>query len=286
MPIPVFALVLLSSFLHASWNYLAKTIPGDTAFVWLMGLVMSVVLLPFSIGYVVLYGFEWSSINIMALAGASILHLLYFVGLQKGYQAADLSVVYPLSRGSGPVFSTLGAVLFLGEQVTTLGLGGLFLVAIGVLLIAGIGQKSSDIQKRNLGIFYGLGIGILIATYTIWDGYAVKILLVAPLLLEYTAHPFRVILLSPVAYRRWPEIREIWRQYHWKILTISFVSPVAFILVLYAMRIVPVHVVAPAREMSIVFGVIFGAKFLTEENFLPRLIGSLLILAGIVLLAV
>lgn len=285
MSLGIFLLVLLSSFLHASWNLLAKTISGGVPFVWLIAVVMSLVLLPFSVAWIWCFGFNCSVANLGALFIASALHLVYFVALQKGYEAADLSVVYPLSRGSGPVFAAMGAVLFLGEQVTLIDAGALGLVVLGVLLISGLGQKSQNAPKRTLGVWYGLGIGFLIACYTLWDGYSVKTLLIAPVLLEYTTHPLRVVALLPLASRRWPEVRELWHQHRWKILSISVMSPVAFILVLYAILATPVHIVAPAREMSIVFGVIYGSRFLTEENFLARLTGSLLILTGIVLLA-
>lgn len=286
MSLATFLLVLLSSFLHASWNYLAKRISGGIPFVWLIAVVMSLLLLPFSVWWLVEYGFDFSVVNLGALLLASILHLVYFVALQKGYEAADLSVVYPLSRGSGPVFTALGAVLFLGETLSISGIIGLCMVFAGVLLISGLGQKSADSQRQRLGVMYGFGIGLLISCYTVWDSYSVKVLLIAPLLLEYTAHPLRVLVLLPVARKHWPEIQSIWRQHHWKIIAISLMSPIAFILILYAIMKAPVHIIAPAREMSIVFGIIFGAKLLTEENFLPRFIGSLLILAGIILLAV
>lgn len=281
----VLALVVFSSFLHAGWNYLAKTIPNGAAFVWLLAVVMSVLLLPLAAAYVWWYGFDWTPLNAAALLTTGVLHLVYFLVLQQGYAAADLSVVYPLARGSGPVFTTLGAVVLLGESVTAGSLAALGLVAAGVLLIAGSGRAGADAERRRKGLWYGLGTGLLIASYTVFDGYAVRQLAIAPIMLEACSHPLRVLALTPVAVRRWPEVRSIWQGHRWKVLVIAAVSPLAFLLVLYAMRQAPVHVVAPTRELSIVFGVIFGAKLLTEENFLPRLLGSLLILAGIVFLS-
>lgn len=278
-------LVLFSAVLHAVWNFLAKTIPGGAAFVWLLAAVMSVLLLPLSIAYVVLYGFDWSAVNLGALLLTGVLHLVYFLVLQKGYAVADLSVVYPLARGSGPVFATLGAVLFLHEQLSAYSLAGLSLVVAGVLLISGIGRASKDPKKRRDGLLYGITTGVLIASYTVWDGFSVKSLAIPPLLLESSSHPIRVIALAGVARRRWPEIGQIWREHRWKVLVVALISPLGFLLVLYAMLKAPVHVVAPVRELSIVIGVFLGARLLTEENFLTRLAGAGLILAGIVLLS-
>lgn len=285
MTTPVLLLVLFSGFLHAYWNYLAKTVPSGATFVWLLAAVMSVILLPGAIIYVSFFGFDWTQENVVILFVTGLLHLLYFLVLQQGYRTSDLSVVYPLARGSGPVFSTFGAVLFLRESVTVWSLAGLATVVAGVLLVAGIAQPSADANKRRAGIFYGIFTGILIACYTVWDGFAVKNRALAPILIEYSSHPLRVAVLAPVAWKNWPEVRALWSAHRWKILAIGAISPFAFILVLYAMKTAPVHYVAPMREISIVFGVIFGAKLLTEENFRPRLIGSLLILAGIVLLS-
>lgn len=279
-------LVLIAAVLHAVWNFLAKTIPGGPAFVWLLAAVISVWMLPLVVAYSILYDFEWSLRNVGALGVTGVLHLVYFLVLQKGYAVADLSVVYPLARGSGPVLSAVGAVLFLHEQPGVLSVLGLCLVVAGVLLVSGIGKAGVDAGKRRDGLVYGIGTGFLIACYTVFDGFAVKQLALAPLMLEACSHPFRVVALAPLARRRWPEIGAIWRTHRWKVVVVALISPLGYLLVLYAIKTAPVHVVAPARELSIVIGVVLGARLLTEENFRPRLMGSLLILAGIVLLSV
>ena len=284
MSLSIFLLVLLSSFIHASWNFISKTIPGGAAYVWLLAVVMSLILAPAFIGWIWYYGFDWSLHNVLILSCTGLLHLVYFSVLQKGYEIGDLSVVYPLARGSGPVFSTLGAFLFLKETVEWQSLLGLALVIAGVLMISGIGKKSTNPEKLRLSVIYGLSTGLLIAAYTVWDGNAVKNLAIAPIVIEYVSHPIRVAVLSPVALKRWPEIVALWRQYYGRIVLVGAISPLSFLMVLYAMKHAPVHLVAPTRELSIVFGVILGAKLLTEENFKERLIGSLLILGGILVL--
>lgn len=285
MPFDILLLVLCAALFHAIWNYLAKTIPSGAPFVWLIAVVMLVMWFPVAVVYIWLYGFDWSVQNLAALLVSGVLHLVYFVVLQIGYQKADLSVVYPLARGSGPVFASLGAVAFLGEQVGANAVVGLCLVVAGVFLVAGLFQFRREGGVDKTGLTYGMVIGTLIAAYTVWDGFAVRDLAISPILLEYSTNPLRVIALSPVVRKRWPEVRDLWRIYRWKILTISLIAPLGFIFVLYALRVAPVHLVAPTREISIVLGVIFGAKLLTEENFRTRLLGALLIVAGIVFLS-
>jgi uncharacterized membrane protein len=293
MPLNILILVLFSSFLHAGWNYLAKTIPGGNAFVWLLALVMSIVLLPLFVWQIAQTDVIWSVTTVSAMISTGILHTIYFMVLQKGYQEADLSVVYPLARGLGPVFSGLGAYLFLGETLHYFDVIGLLFVGIGALIIGGFNfrrifkntQTPLKDERLAKGIFYGLSTGFLISCYTIFDGFCVTKLAIAPIFIEYTAHPMRLIILLPHALKNQQEVKDIWKNNWFKILIISIVSPLAFILVLYAMKTAPVHTVAPIREFSIVIGVLLGAKFLKEKEMISRLVGSVLILIGILLLA-
>lgn len=285
VPSSVILLVFLSSCIHAVWNYWAKTIPSGAPFIWLVATVTSVLYAPLIIWHLIVYGFESSFLNWVFLLGTAIIHLVYFLFLQKGYQVGDLSVVYPLARGSGPLFATLGAMLFFQEKLAGLPAVGLGLVVLGVFLVAGLANASFQNTRTKTGVFYGIVTGMLIAGYTLWDNYAVRTLLISPLLVDYVSHPFRVAALAGVAKNRWPETRNIWENYRWKILAIGAVSPIPFIIVLYVLQTAPVSYVAPARELSIVIGVILGARLLTEQHFKSRLIGSLLIVAGIGLLS-
>ena len=189
----------------------------------------------------------------------------------------------------GPVFSGIGAYLFLQEKISISDLLGLLCVGAGALIIGGFRfkRKASAVTDPRLakGIFYGILTGFLISMYTIFDAFCVKNLSLAPILVEYTAHPIRLLLLMPAALNHRTEVQALWKAHWKKIVTISIVSPSAFILVLYAMKSAPVHAVAPVREFSIVIGVFLGAKYLAEEDFRGRLIGAMLILAGIGLLA-
>ncbi|MBK9014162.1 MAG: hypothetical protein IPM82_08730 [Saprospiraceae bacterium] len=169
--------------------------------------------------------------------------------------------------------------------MTFIGVIGLGLVLSGVLLVVGLTNKSWQSDRTRTGILYGLVIGSLIAAYTVWDGYSVKVLALSPILIEYVAHPFRVAVLTPNTVRQWPEVRSIWKGYWPKILAISTLGPLGFILVLYAMQTAPIHFVAPARELSIVFGVLLGGRLLSEAHYKTRLAGAFLMLVGIGIIA-
>ena len=110
--------------------------------------------------------------------------------LAAGYRKADLTVVYSLARGSGPLQSSLVAIGFLGEQISALGGIGIAVVAGGVFLVAGgpdvFRQANDSLQRVHLrkALTYGLLTGVLIASYTVLDGYSVKVLLRSPILLD------------------------------------------------------------------------------------------------------
>ena len=137
MPLSALALVVLAGLIHASWNIAAKKAGGDVRFAAFTSLVMMVFWAPVGLwlGWQELphWGLrEWA---LVSTSGA--LHVVYFIVLLRGYRHADLTVVYPLARGSGPLLSSLVAITVLGEHITTLGLLGIAAVVGGVFLIAG-----------------------------------------------------------------------------------------------------------------------------------------------------
>lgn len=277
-------IILLSSIIHATWNFISKTIPSTSVFVWLVATCTSLLYLPIVCIWIWQFGFEAQPIQWLFLAVTAIVHMIYYLTLQRGYQMSDLSVVYPVARGMGPLISSIVAFAWLGEQFSLMSGLGLLAVVIGVFFIAGLKKPSEDDTKVRNGLIYGILVGFLIALYTVWDAYAVKNLAIAPLILEYVSHPFRTIILFPFSEKRQLEAKEIWQKYKYKILTISFLTPISFILVLYALKAAPIHYVAPARELSIVIGVFLGGKILLEKDFKARLLGAFLILLGIILL--
>ena len=117
MSLYVLVLVLTAAVLHASWNLLAKKTKGKTPFIWLQYIASNILYLPFLFfqtngGYTIYsQPLLWFSLS------SAVLHLGYFIVLQKGYRSADLSVVYPLARGSAPLISSIAAIVFLNEQV-------------------------------------------------------------------------------------------------------------------------------------------------------------------------
>ena len=290
MPLSALALVVLAGFIHASWNIAAKKADGDVRFVAFTALVLMVFWAPVGVwvGWqqVPLWGvIEWA----LVLASA-LIHVGYFIVLLRGYRKADLTVVYPLARGSGPLLSSMVAIVFLGEQISALGLAGILGVVCGVFLIAGgpgLWKAAHDpLQQARVrtGIFYGASTGLFIASYTVIDGYAVKVALMSPILVDYVGNLLRLVFLLPTLMRERSVVAQMWRKQRRYALIVGIFSPVSYVLVLYAMQVAPLSHVAPAREVSMLFAALLGGHLLGEKDRGPRILGAALIAMGVMAL--
>jgi drug/metabolite transporter (DMT)-like permease len=291
VPLSAFALILLAGVIHASWNIAAKKANGDARFSFQTSVFNMLIWAPVGItlGWNVVPGWGLTEWGFVVLSG--VLHIFYFIVLLRGYRRSDLTVVYPLARGSGPLLSSLVAVLFLGEKISLFGVAGIAGVVIGVFLVAGgpkLWRKAQDpVQRERVhkGIRYGVLTGGFIAAYTVADSYAVKFLAMSPILLDYFGNLVRMVLLAPVALKDRATTARMWRE-QWKYaLLVAAVSPVSYVLVLYAVQQAPISHVAPAREVSMLFAALIGGHLLREGDRFLRVLGALFIAAGVVALA-
>jgi drug/metabolite transporter (DMT)-like permease len=168
---------------------------------------------------------------------------------------------------------------------------GILAVVAGVFFIAGgpglFARRHSPDQTRRIrkGMLYGLLTGVFIASYTVVDGYAVKVALMSPVLVDYMGNFVRLALLAPAIARDTGQVRRQWKL-QWKYaLAVGIVSPVSYVLVLYAMQVAPLSHVAPAREVSMLFAALIGGHLLGEGDRFIRLIGAVSIAMGVMALA-
>ena len=278
------SLVLLAALTHASWNIYAKVAAESRHFVWLFSAGSVLIYGPVVIAVLVVERPVFEARHWLALAATSVLHLLYSLSLQTGYRHSDLSVVYPIARGTGPLLSFIGAGLLLGEALTAQAVAGLLLIVGGILLVAGlIGHHR---RAPRVGVFYGLLTGALISAYTLNDGWAVKVLLISPFIIDFTGNLFRMLVLAPRAWRDRARVALEARTYRKPVIAVSVLGPLGYILVLFAMRLAPISHVAPARELSTLVGAWFGSRLLREDSGPWRIVGAALIVAGVISLAI
>ncbi|MEX0990210.1 MAG: EamA family transporter [Actinomycetota bacterium] len=277
------ALLAVSAVLHAVWNLLAKRVPSGLPFVWCVSATSAIVFLPVA---VIAYAVERPTIGGRQLAFVAVsgsLHAVYFLALQRGYRDGDLSVVYPIARGTGALLAATAGLLFLGEQADVLSVGGILLAVGGVFALTGTGHA---LRRGELatGAEWGLLTGGAIASYTLSDRYAVTALGMPPVV----QYPLTVVMLTavltPFAARRRAEVRMVCRAYRGAVVRVAIISTLAYMLVLTALSFAPVSFVAPARELSIVVAVALGARVLGEVDVRRRLVAAGAIVAGIAVL--
>jgi drug/metabolite transporter (DMT)-like permease len=283
MPILAFVAVLLAAATHSTWNLYAKKAARSRHFVWLYSVGSIVLYLPI-VGWILLeQGPHFGLLQVVALLGTAVLHTGYSLALQAGYRTSDLSLVYPIARGSGPLLSFVGATVLLGEHPTWVAAAGLVLIVAGILLVAGLTHEPHRAPKA--GVFFGLLTGLFIAGYTVNDGWAVKSLALSPFIIDFTGNLIRVVVLAPLALRDREELAREAREYARPAWVVSVLGPLGYILVLFAMRVAPVSHVAPARELSTLVGAYFGSRVLREQVGPARVAGALCIVVGVVSLA-
>jgi drug/metabolite transporter (DMT)-like permease len=277
-------LVLAAAVVHATWNYLLKRSGGGTAFVWLFGVGSVVIYAPLAVGIVWWTQPPLTSMSFVLIGASAIIHTAYFMLLDRGYRSGDLSLVYPLARGSAPLITVLAAVLLLAERPSIVGVTGAVLIAIGAVVLTGNFRALKE--SRSLpAIAFALLTACMISSYTVVDKLAVAAFFVPPLLQDWATNVGRVAITAPIALRNRTELRAVWQRRRKDVIAVAVLCPLSYILVLTAMVFTPVSYVAPAREISILVAALLGARLLAEAHATRRLCGAGAMVVGIVCLA-
>ena len=281
-------LVLLSAVAHSSWNLLLKRSADPETFAWCLLVSATVLLAPLGVALL------W--FNPVGLPGlwfvlATIgLHVLYFNLLSRGYAQGDLSLVYPVARGMGPVLVPVLAVIFLDEIIKPLAVAGIAAIIGGIYTISWWGNfhqilRSPLLFLRSSGMRYAVLTGLTIAAYSIVDKEGVGH--IQPILYMYFLSLGTVVMLAPyiLVHKGAAAVREEWRANAVPITVAGLLTFAAYGLVLTAFSLSRVSYVAPAREVGIVIGVLMGVYVLKEPFGGGRLLGSSFIVGGLVLIA-
>ena len=281
-------LVVISAFAHAAWNFLLKRGTNQEAFIWWLLVSTAILLFPLGVALLVIYPVEgpgW-----WYILGTAILHVLYFLFLGRAYARGDLSVVYPIARGSGPALVPVLGVLVLDETVSIQAFMGIGAIILGIFTIHWWGRFSDILGKptrilRDAGTRYALLTGLLIATYSVWDKVGVSH--VNPFLYMYGMTVGTAVFLTPYMARTHgvAVLKKEWGRAKGVIVVAGLLTFLAYGLVLTAMTTSKVSYVAPTREVGIVIGVLLGTLVLKEPFGGGRLVGSGLIVMGLAFVA-
>ena len=277
-------LILAAAFLHATWNFLNKHAGGHATFTWLVAVLSALLYAPATIAIIEIWQLEINAATIGLIAGSAALHTAYFVMLNQAYRVGDLSLVYPMARGTGPLLAATAAILFLGERPSPIAAVGALLIIGGAIILTTNVSRLWQSESRD-ALIYALITGVFIAAYTLWDKQAVSHFGVSPLVLDWGANVGRALFLTPIALKYSDHAISEWRAHKYEAIACAVLIPLAYILVLTALRFTPVSYVAPAREISILIGTAMGTRLLGEGDAQRKLAGASAMVLGIVGLA-
>ncbi|WP_158299505.1 DMT family transporter [Paenibacillus antri] len=276
-----FYLVLIASISHALWNIMLKQSENKAVFLWSLRIWSVIIFLPISFlfwpkGATITY--EW----IFWGAGSIVLHSAYAIVLSKAYEKSDFSLAYPISRGLGPLLVVAAGSILLSEPVTFLSVVGSFLIFIGIyIMYSGVtfsmGLKSLTSMIKSP---YPLLVGLLITCYTLFDKLAVSV--IPPVSLNVIENLGQVLVLGAVQVRNIGAVTRQWKNEWLKMAIAGGLAGLSYILVLIVLTEVPVSLVAPVRESSIVIGSLLGVYLLKERYNHHKILGSLIIFIGVV----
>ena len=281
-------LVLLSAVAHSSWNLLLKRAGDPEVFAWCLLIVASVLLTP--VGLALLWYNSVGLSGLWFLLAPSLLHVLYFNLLARGYSQGDLSLVYPVARGIGPMLVPVLAVIFLDETIKPLAIAGISAIIVGIYTISWWGYfhqvlRSPLLFFRSAGMRYAVLTGLTIAAYSIVDKEGVSH--VQPLLYMYLLGTGTAVMLAPyiLAQKGTAAVKAEWRANALPITVAGLLTFAAYGLALTAFSLSRVSYVSPAREVGIVIGVMMGVFLLKEPFGGGRMLGSSFVVGGVVMIA-
>lgn len=285
MPPLVLLLVAIAAVAHATWNLTIKAAgTSGTRFLWLTFVVATIAVAPFGIVSLTRAGDSLGLLFALAV-GSGALQIAYFLTLQHGYRVGDVSIVYPLARGSGPLLSVIFAIVLFGERPSVWALIGAGTIIAGVVVI-GLAGGRGRFHANRAGIVWGLLVGVTIAGYTLWDANAVLNARLPTFGYFWITVVVQLIAFAPFALRQPKYTLALARQHWWAALVVGILSPLAYVLILFAFTLAPVALVAPARESSVILVALGGWLLFKEPHPGQRMIGAVVVLGGVILLAV
>jgi len=270
VPLDALGLALAAAVLHAGWNVLlhdSEDVEARTA------TALALAVLIFAPVAAATWSVQRSAVPF--IAASAVFEIAYFSLLVAAYKRRELSVVYPVARGSAPVLVLIGSAVVLGTHVSTGEALGVLAVAGGVLLVRGVRRGAG-------GLPIALAIGCTIAAYTLIDKQGLHHATPIPYL-ELTTAAVAVALCGAVLVRR--GAAPLRAQVTWTSVAAGVGSFVAYCLFLFALRLTAAPGVAAVRETSVVFAAAFAALFLHERVTGWRLAGAAVVAGGVALLA-
>jgi drug/metabolite transporter (DMT)-like permease len=278
MSFGLISLILVAAFVHAGWNFFAKRAGGGLVVLWLGAVLSSLVVAPTAI--VLQNGQPLTRIGLTLVLISGVVHCAYWWALAGMYRYGDISLAYPIARGSGVMGTALGSVVLLHDHLTPTGLAGIAAVCAGVFAI-GYQRRLEPVRAR--AVLMALITGATITAYSLIDDRGVESMHPPTYLAIETA--VGAALLGIVSWRRLrASIVPTYRAHRSTIWIIAIGSPLAYLIILFAYSLGPVGYVVAVREFSVAIAAILGGWILKERIGGARRIGIALVVLGMVLI--
>ena len=283
------AIVVMSTFTHAYWNFLLKRAGGAATFIALTKVTEAVCFAPVFV-WLATRTREWS-LGFAGLIGVgAVLVLLNYSALGKAYAAGDLSFVYPISRaGILLCLPVLGFMVF-RERLTFVGWASVACIVVGIVLLqlpafTREAIRTSVARLNGTSVAYSLAAALSAAAYTVWDKRAVQTLTPFVYFYGYTLLVAMVYMIFVWRRTRSAEIVRVWSVHRSSIVQVGVFNTATYLLVLFALRSGTSSYVIALRQLSIVWGALLGYLVLGESLPAPKRVGLATLVAGCVLVA-
>jgi len=277
MTTSVFIAVIFAALLHAVWNGMVKNYEDKVISVSAIVFghvpisILVILFLPLptleSVPYIIL---------------SALIHQGYQYYLISAYRVGNLTRVYPIARGSGPIVATLISIIFLGVLISKVQILSIFLICFGIIIL---GLFNESLLKNNKAIIYSLATGFFIGLYSLVDGYGARISLSSlsfvgcSFILNAMMFPF---VLKSMNYSN--VFFDVIKKAKIIFLVGGTISYVVYGIIVWCFTKAPIPIVAALRETSIIFALVIGYFFLKEKLTLIKLLSILIIFFGVILL--
>ena len=276
----VFIAVIFAAIIHSIWNGMIKK--QDDKYIALVALVLGHV--PLSI--IVLFFTPIISIKSIPYIFISAIFLAgYEWCLLSAYRLEDYTKIYPIARGSAPIFIVIFSLLFFSINISKFELTGIILISLGIIILSFQNFKTI---KNYSAIFYAIATGFFISCYSITDGFGGRASF-SPL--NYTAWLmiFNASVTFPILLiimKKTDAFKKVFKKGKKIFFVGGALSYTAYATVVWAFTHAPVPLVAALRETSIIFALLIGSFFLKEKFTLLKIFSVLTIFFGVILLKI
>lgn len=277
-------LMLISAIVHAVIGVVLKKSKDKLAFRAVLAVTSALIVLPLAFFVPMPQAGIWTY-----LIGGAILHFIYQLSQISAFERGDMSLVYPIMRGTAPALAGVAAFFFLKEKLLPHEVIGLAIAVISLIWFGYSGKAAaSDIKGRNVAVGFALLCGVMIALYSVVDGAGMRMSrATSGQVWGYMVWFFLLdcVLITPLAlYRRRGKLRAvITKEFRWGTLA-GISSLITFGLALYAFSLAPIAQMSAMRETSVVFGAVFAALILKEPFGARRIWPACALAAGLILM--